>query len=120
MKVGVIIANQRTGTHVLGQILTGTGRMKYVGEVFHPNGLSSDRSARFYGFLRKKCEEGGGQSVWFPQYRSRLFREFCMEVISESSKRLPIIDIKYIYLHSLNSISQNPMEPPELLKFFFD
>ena len=110
---GLLLATQRSGTGALGTVLDRHDGLKYLGEVFHPDGIGD--AGNYFTYLRDVVREDPDRAM---PWRSE---ENLLGFIEQEEARFPgkhlIIDIKYRSLHHLNQSWIGLQEMPWIIRF---
>ena len=107
---GILLARQRSGTGALGNVIDRHPRLKYLGEVFHPDNIG--QRLNYFTFLSEQVAEDPSNAL--PDSQIANFLAF-MESVSEGSDA-QIVDIKYSSLHHLNGAWHSPVGRPRILQ----
>jgi hypothetical protein len=110
----------RSGTHVLRSVLSQTPSIFDVGEVLHQDAANFDSHLNFYNFQSKFVSID--HKYILPQWRQWIWDEFISYVeqvyLIDKEKGLEsmlLLDIKYIFLNSLDGWATLPATYPWLL-----
>jgi LPS sulfotransferase NodH len=115
----LLLAAERSGTHLLRSLLANVRGVVAPGEICNAT-VPQNRNARtsYFRFRKQACLED--PELFFPTepaHRRLLdsFVDFLRS--SHAGKALVVLDIKYAHVHNFNSFWCEPLETPYLLKY---
>jgi hypothetical protein len=118
-EVALLIAAERSGTHMMRSMLSGTSEVAALGEVC--NAVSSDSNTSPTSFLRFRAEQCVRDARFF--YPTTETQTQLLDLYFEHvralfpKKRLVILDIKYSHVHNFNAFWWDFVSPPFLLDY---
>lgn len=114
MSICMLIARQRSGTGALNSILSQHENIVCVGEVFHPNNLSSDK-VNYFNWFNNEAYKIKNSDIILNNEKN--FNDYLLFLENMFPNKKIIIDIKYRSLHHFNGGWFSPLEEPCIFRF---
>lgn len=118
-EVALLIAAERSGTHMMRSMLSGTNGVAALGEIC--NAVSSDISTSPTSFLRFRAEQCVRDARFFyptTETQTKLLDLYFDQVRALfPKKRLVLLDIKYSHVHNFNAFWWDFVSSPFLLDY---
>jgi hypothetical protein len=114
-----LIANPRSGTHLVRGFLRGSDRVEDLGEVFHP-GVMRERPHGFFRFLAGRVASDADLAIPHREQRARLFDDYMAHLAGLASTSHLLIDAKYNNTHHFNGIWHDVDQVPSLIGLIRD
>src|SRR5688572_17236092 len=111
--VGILLATQRTGTHLLKSAIDSHPRVAApFREAFFPDNLEFDDN--FFGYLLNLVKSDASWAL--PQRRVELFERYLSDLPDICGKPHVLIDLKYNSIHHIHSDWHHPGDRPTLFE----
>ncbi|MDP2520802.1 FkbM family methyltransferase [Shimia thalassica] len=112
MTIAFLLARQRSGTGALGSVLQKHPNIFYVGEVFHPDNIDTDKW-NYFRFLRDFGIEP--DKLTNPDCSREVFDTYCDFLKDRLDTKVIVIDVKYRSFHHFTAGWRGIFEQPWFL-----
>ncbi len=119
-EVLLLLAAQRSGTHLLGSILNSHPAICSLDEVLNPNPKAAEvLPLRYHLYLKERMQKNPEDCT--PLHGKAMFHDY-VDRIEDSypDQRHILLDIKYDQLHQIPVETHELQAPPPVLKIFFN
>lgn len=114
-----LIANDRSGTHLLRGFMRGGGQVEDYNEVFNPQAVG-DRPQDYFRYLAVRVASDPDLAIPVTERRDRLFDDFIAHLAEHTAKPYMLIDVKYSTTHHFDGIWHHVDSPPRLISLIIE
>jgi LPS sulfotransferase NodH len=114
----LLLAHDRSGTHLLRSILNRTGRIAAPSEVCNASMAPSHQKLSFFEFRRAHLTNGANSPYPTAQTQGHVIREYFDFIKSVyPDKDIVVLDVKYFHVHNFNLFWWDFSTAPFLLRY---